>query len=625
MANTSGLGFAPVLHNITPERVAFVYNTNQSGSLSVAQYYQTQRCLPDENLIGLSLPVPVPGSTGLNCETTVLDETDYLYLIENPLVSALATIGTDFTTDGARSIWVLILGFGIPIAYSDNGELIAIASRLHRLGDSISHKVANHTFDRRTFKFFDDTDAAEVFITAVLDGPSEAAVKKLIDRSIDVDNQTFITGDIFIDPYGKKISVDELAFQQDILDFIVQEVPNVGLDEQLTVDIEDPYLEPTVASFKHDAFYWGWFNPTYSQQLFLNQNERRVFLYNADDRAACNIHFIKNGLVFDENGSDHWCNLAINIEPGYASCAGSVDDPGADTFLRPIPFFRALHQGATLGESYLFASEFVSWKTVLIGDPLMVVNFPVDLPSEQDITFTLIPNDELILREKQTIEDSLGWALRQARLTEEIFGKVISSNDLTEETLMIEAMFNWKEQKNGLSQTDIYVDIVSVWVRYIQSTTNLTLDEWLQENNHKITAGLADVVQQTGAVPVDSTRIFSPGFWAFEFTYIHTIPTLEGIFFRLEVSQKENFLPTLLDFNSSSAITGWKYEGQPFFFVQIPDDGFPSNFSGRRIRFESPTADFLRSTETFYMRWRALDKNGTQLTTPVTTLVVIST
>ena len=83
----------------------------------------------------------------------------------------------------------------------------------------------------------------------------------------------------------------------------------------------------------------------------MNQNQRRVFLYNADDDAAADIT-----LSFDENGSDPWCNIAIGIDPGYAACAGAVDAPDEDAYLRPRPFFEAMHQGASLGECFLYAS-----------------------------------------------------------------------------------------------------------------------------------------------------------------------------------------------------------------------------------------------------------------------------
>lgn len=610
MPETGTLGFAPTQHQITPERVSFVYNTNDSDSLEVAQYYRDARQVPNANLIGLAITAPTQGATGTTCETA-LSEADYLSQIETPLKTALESLGADFGTDGISPIWVIILGYGIPIAYDADGETIAIASKLHRLNKGVVNKFSNHTYDRRgEFKFFDSNDATELFITAVLDGPTKEAVMKLIDRSMDVSRQTFITGDVFIDPYGRKVTAADLEYQADILDFINNEVPNLSLDSQVTVDIDDPYQEPTTASFSGDSFYWGWFNPTYSQQLFLSQNERRAFLYNADDRSACNIHYYANSSPFDINGSDFWCNIAINTEPGYASCAGSVDDPGSDALLRPTPFFQALHQGASLGEAFLFASEFVSWKTVLIGDPLMTVNFPVDIPSDQDTSFELIPNNEAILREKEFIEDALGWGARQTRLLNEVRDTVVASEDFSEELNLLFPINRWFNMKNTKSQTDLHFSLVSRWLRYVQLTTNLSANQWLDANSHKVTQRLQAVTQETGAPAIPDSDVYDSGYWEFTFAYTHPDLTLENVFFELEVSKSSTFSSLLVDLSTQTSVLGWEYEGQPFLFVQMPDSGFPSNFSGRRVRFSSPQANFLRSTEVYYIRWTAVNGSG---------------
>lgn len=615
MAVSGGLDFAPVLHNILPERVAVVYNVQKTGSQEVAEYYRDKRSIPNDNLIPISVPVPQPGATGTDCENTILNEADYQYLIEDPLKLALENLGNSFSTDNARSIWVIVLCYGIPIAFDDNGQKIAVASKLHRLGHVSDTLVGNHTYDRRgTFKFFDHVDASELLITAVLDGPTVLSVKKLIDRSIDVDNQTFVAGKIYIDPYGKKVEAEEIVYQNDILDFISNELPNLSLEGIITVDVNDPYQEPTISSLTQDSFYWGWFNPTYSKSLFSNQNERRVFLYNADDRGACNIHYYDSSAnsAFDSNGSDLWCNLAINVEPGYACCAGAVDNPGADSFLRPRPFFETLHQGATIGEAFLFASKHVSWKTVLIGDPLMVVNFPVDLPIDQNISNTQIPNDEAILRTKVNVETSLAWADRQTRLLLHIRDIVTESSDFDEELQMLHAVDLWHSQKNTNSQSDLYYSIINKWIQYIQLTTNTNVSEWLINHNYKVTNRISSVIEQMG-VNIDSSLKYSPGRWQYDFIYIHPILTLENVFFHLEVSKNDKFTDLAVDTKTSDTVSGWKYEINPYEFASIPTDGYPSNFSGRRLRFEPLSDNFLTPTEVYYVRWTPLNVSGTPL------------
>lgn len=627
MAGTDGLTIAPTLHGISPERVAFVYNLNNSDSLEVAEYYRDKREIPNANLIGLTLPNPVQGSTGLECETAITAE-DFTYFVELPLITALEGLGTSFSTGGDSSIWVIILGYGIPLFYDDGVNKIALASRLHRLGKDNSTKVLNHTFDRKNFQFFDSEDATNLYITAVLDGPTVASVKTMIDRALDVDNQTFIAGKIYIDPYGQKTLDDDINYQQDILDFVTDDIPNLGLDSIVTVDVNDPYQEPTIATLTQDSFYWGWFNPTFSKSLFSNQNERRVFLYNADDRSACNIHYYDttNASPFDVEGSDHWCNLAINATAGYATCAGSVGDSGSDAHLRPTPFFRSLHQGATVGEAFLFASKFVSWGTVLIGDPLMVVNFPVDLPVDQDTSFILIPNDEVILRVKQDIETSLGWGVRQTRLLEDLKTRVFKSSDLDEEIKLLKPINAWLSNKNQASQQSLQYSLISTWLQYIQQTTNTTLNEWLNTNSQRITSALQGIVRQTGTNPIDNANIYPAGWWLFEFKYDHPILTLDDIFFHLEVSRNSDFTTFELDTTTRTDTAGWKYEANPYTFIQIPDSGFPSNFSGQRIRFESPLANYLTATEVYYVRWTPTDINGLPfLVTSATQTMVILT
>jgi uncharacterized protein (TIGR03790 family) len=615
MAQTGSASFPSVQHNITPERVVFVYNSTATGSRDVALAYQSARDIPDENIIDLAVPLPTPGTTGVTTETAI-SYSDYYNTIEKPLKDRLATIGSQFSSAGEEkgSIWVIILGYGIPLRFEDNdGEIIAVASAIQRLGNN-SRKLPNFTYDRRgVFKFFDETDASELFITAVISGPTSAAALKLIERSIDVDTQTFIAGQIFVDPYGLKLTDDQLKYQDDIIDFIDNEAAYLGLTLNKTIDLEDPYKEPTISKFFRDSFYWGWYNPTFSKNLFFNQNERRVFLYNADDRAASNIHFYKNDSPFDENGSDLWCNLAINISPGYASCAGAVDDPGEDAFLRPRPFFESLHRGATLGEAFLFASKFVNWKTILIGDPLMVVNFPNDLPSHQDANNTLLPNKEVIFRIKESIEESLAWGARQTKLLNSLVNSVVGSTNLSEAIYLLEPIATWRDLKNQKSQNDIVSPAISGLLSYILKTTRLTLPEWLIKNGFSITSLLNDALSGIASATVSSTLEYPQGEWEHTFVYIHSILTLDDIFFQLQVSTNQNFTNIVIDVDSSTDITGWKYESEPYIFTQLSDSGFPSNFSGRRIKYISPEDKRLTRAEVYYVRWRAFNDENNQV------------
>lgn len=618
MAQTGSASFPSVLHNITPERVVFVYNNAVSGSLDVALAYQASRELPDENLISISVTPTAQGVTATTPETP-LGYTEYLTQIETPIKESLSNLGSEFSSAGlgGGSIWVIILGYGIPLMFQDiNGEVIAVAGALQRLGQAEAmedRKHPNHTYDRRgEFKFFDEEDASEVFITAIIDGPTSAAAIGLINRAADVDVQTFVAGEIFVDPFGLKLRPDELQYQADIIDFLDNEAPNLGMPINTTIDINDPYQEPTIASFFRDSFYWGWFNPTFSKSLFFRQNQRRVFLYNADDRAAGNIHWKDPDTdeVFDPNGSDLWCNLAINIDSGYASCAGSVSDPGEDAFLRPRPFFETLHRGATLGEAFLFASKFTNWKTILIGDPLTVVNFPSELPSSQDSNNTLVSNRQAIFQIKEAFEESLGWGARQTRITNEMVDRVVESTNLSEALALLGPISNWRDLKNQTAQNDILFSGLTGWLSYILKTTRLRLSEWLAQNGYLLTTLLNEALAGVASDNISTSFEYTEGEWEHIFVYTHVLLTFEDVHFDLQVSSESDFSDIVVDLSTSDDITGWKYESEPFIFVQLPDDGFPSNFSGRKMRFVSPAKNRLRRTEVYHIRWRALNAAG---------------
>ena len=599
------------LHNILPENVIFCYRDGDADSLEIANYYQVARAIPNTHLVAL------PCSSD-----NVITEALYFSTIEQPILDALATLsissetGATATSAGTNEIWVIILGYNVPHAYeSSSGDTIAVASRLHRVDHASQEKYSNFTYDRRgEWRFFGPLDASELYITAVIDAPTTDLAKALIDRSINVDNQTFVAGRIYLDPYGLKTTVDQLDFQADMLEFIGNSVNNLGLIVETTVDVDDPYDEPQVPFFREDSFYWGWYTPRYSRLLFLNQNQRRVFLYNADEDSAADI-----GAAFDVNGSDPWCNLAIGVDPGYACCAGAVSAPGEDAYLRPRPFFESLHRGSTIGEAFLYASPYVNWTIILIGDPLMVVNFPDELPAGLDPNDVSLPNNEVIRLVKEDIEEALAYAFRQSRLTQEIVDYNVQSNELIEQANLLYAVAQWRDLKSIDTRIDQFYRLVSSWLRYITTTTGLSLSQWLVDQNEMISAYLLETINKIASGTVSQNYVYPEGEWAYEFVYTHNRNTLENVHFRLQVATDVDFTnievgSIATEANSFEDTEGWQYENELYGFLQLIEFGLPSNFSGRTIRFTAPASVYLTRTEIYFVRWRALDSNGNNLT-----------
>jgi uncharacterized protein (TIGR03790 family) len=598
MGNTGDLHFQPVLHNITADEVIFCYRAGDADSLDVAEYYKSARGLDADHLI----PLPC----GFD---NIIIEQEYIDTIETPLLQKLNKF-TESTSasSGSHRIWVIILGYHIPHAYYvDNdpyGETIAIASRLHRLGKNKSYKFPNFVYDRKSWSYFDQEDASEFYITAIIDGPSVLVAKRLIDRSVDIDNQLFVTGSIYVDPFGKQDTESQLKFQSDVLEFVSFTIPNMGMDHKITAEL--PGEDPMVHFFKNDSFYWGWYTPRYSSNLFINQNERRVFLYNADDDSASDL---SNDLSGE---SDPWCNIAINIEPGYAACGGAVSAPGEDAYLRARPFFESLQRGASLGESFLFASPYVDWKIVLIGDPLLVINFPANLPPELDLQNTKIPNKEVIRRTKNILEDAIAWQYRQPDILEDLIEFNYKSSNVSEQLPLMYHLKSWYQSKSISTRNQMLSPIVSKWITYILNTEGTSLQSWLETYQEKASSYLNNVIE-TVSNKIPDNLVHPLGHWEYEFVYTHPRKAFEDVFFNLQISDSNTFATILANINSYTAIGGWRYESEPHIFVQIGTSGVPSNYSGRRIKYTSQESDYLTSLGLYYIRWRAWDSNGSPI------------
>lgn len=592
-------------HNVTPDRVVFAYRDGDADSLEVAQYYQSKRGIPSNHLIAL----PCDSSYAITAD-------DYVTTIEQPLQAALDTLDTGISSSGQREIWVIILGYHVPVVYLEEDPydpydpyastgMKAVASRLHRLGFTEQNEFPNYIYNRQVFKFFDEEDSVGLYMTAVINGPTKARAKSLIDRSIDIDNQNFVTGKVYIDPYGLNSTTAQQEYRDDILDFVTNGSSDLGLNVEITTLPLDG-SDPLVAYLRQDSFYWGWYTPQYTTSLLINQNQRRVFLYNADEEGATTF---TSGL--DPDGSDPWCTVAINATPHYATCAGAVDAPGEEAYLRPRPFFAALHQGASVGEAFLLSSPVVDWRIILIGDPLMTVNFPSDIPNDQDPSYSLISNDEGIRLTKEYLEESLAYALRQARLATELLEFAYLRENVEEEVSLLYPINQWKNFRNESDQYNMLTSAVTGLARYVLSTTGVDFSGWLTREGEKTTYFMQQLIAAgIPTTPISSDLIHEEGSWQYEFLYIHPRQKLESVYFQFQVANDSAFSDLVVNVSSLTDLEGWKYEQEVNRFVQMVSEGFPSSFSGRRVRYEAPEDYYLTRTETYFIRYRPLDSLG---------------
>ena len=579
-----------ISHNVLPERTIFCYRADDAESLDVAEYYASQRLLDRRQLI----PLHVTSDNEIDYDTYISD-------IETPLLAAIERL-TSINDTGVDSghfsmpfIFCIILGYNLPHIVNYNGEKLAIASRVHRLGHDINPKYPNHSYDRKSsyWRFFDDLDNTQLYITAVIDGRTKQDAINLIQRSIKVDNQGYVSGKIVLDPYGNKLTDAQLEYQDQILTFVERDIENLGSNYTTTIDIDDPYKDPIVQFLIEDSFYWGWYTDVASPQMFRDTRTARAFLYNADDAGAADIK-----ADVSEGGS--WCNVAITANnPGYAATAGSVDAPGEDAYLNIRSFFESLQRGSCMGEAFLFSSQFTDWKLMLIGDPLMVVDFPLPFDearfykSNKDILYLIIRATETYLRRMD----------RLSKLIEDAIQYILELKDFSVMDIFFKTV-EWRDNIAGIEVSKQYVgNLINSFSNYFASThPGSAISNYLSEENILVTSRFADVYSTFTSQAIDSDVLFDDGAWEIVFVYTHEGLSLENIHFAIQVATDSAFTNTVYIIESDVSTVGWEYEKEVSDFYPLPAAGLPSNYASRRVRFISPEDYYLTTGEKYFCR-----------------------
>ena len=196
-------------------------------------------------------------------------------------------------------------------------------------------------------------------MTARLDGPNAALVKRLIDRSIEIEAKG-LQGKVYVD--ARNIRYDpkqDPGFGYGGYDESLREMAKLLEKEakmSVTLDNKPELFAP--GSCPECALYCGW----YSHAKFVDccRFSPGAVAYHIASSEAVSL---RNPKV------TYWCkNL---LEKGAVATLGPVAEPYTIGFPKPAEFFGFLVTGKyTLVECYWRTEILTSWMTVLIGDPL---------------------------------------------------------------------------------------------------------------------------------------------------------------------------------------------------------------------------------------------------------------
>ncbi|WP_309396973.1 TIGR03790 family protein [Cerasicoccus maritimus] len=395
------------LHAVEPQQVVVIANSNDPDSLAIAEYYLAKRNIPEQNLITIA----TSKGERLTCQ-------EFVEQIFNPLREKLvekkwmnAVLSDDYDAAGRRkmvpmghSIGYLVLcrlpyqvhGYeaGAVKAFSPNAtgamanSQASVDSELTYLpvvDTPLAGPGKNPLFQQKVPNYM---QLGSVIKVARLDGPSVAAVKRLIDSAL-LGEANGLKGRGYIDKGGPHKQgegwLDQATAQIEKLDYPV------------SIDTAKPRFGWT-ARMDAPAIYFGWWTHT-PDGPFSDQR----FRFPA---GAVAIHISSFSGQHLRKPNTRWGGGLV--ERGVAATVGNVYEPYLQLTNQPQLYLGALMDGMSAGDAAYYSLQGLSWMTIVLGDPLYQP-FKVSLEEQLE---NLDPTNELsqyvVLRQAEKIRDAEG-------------------------------------------------------------------------------------------------------------------------------------------------------------------------------------------------------------------------
>jgi len=196
-----------------------------------------------------------------------------------------------------------------------------------------------------------------VLMVSRLDGPDVKTVKRIIEDSIKTEEKG-LSGIAYFDarwpdPGHKKLSAYALYDRS-----IHLAAGRVKKSRRLPVVLDEKQDLFKTSECPDAALYCGW----YSLGNYVDAFEWKP--------GSVGYHIASRECsTLKRKNSNVWCKKML--EKGVAATIGPVSEPDVKAFPLPELFFGLLVDGnLTLAECYLLSIPYLSWKMVLVGDPL---------------------------------------------------------------------------------------------------------------------------------------------------------------------------------------------------------------------------------------------------------------
>jgi len=353
-------------HALEADEILVIANQNMNTGIALAQYYMLKRAIPEKNLITLNV------TTNETCSRA-----DYDTRIAEPVREFLKKY-----SNNKYGIRCLVLVFGVPLKISSS-----VNSSKNLTNKSIDSKNKILNLPTQTTRASIDSEIAllllkdhplagwipnpyylglgnrkvsigkeDIFMVSRLDGPSAHIVRRIIDDSIYAENNG-LDGIAYFDARWPLNNTRKLS-GYDLYDNSIHRAASRVRKSALSVVVNDSSELFGPGECPDASLYCGW----YSLANYVDS-----FTWK---RGAIGYHIASEECVtLKRKDSRVWCKMML--EKGVAATIGPVGEPYVQAFPMPEIFFGFLVDGyLTLAECYLISNPFLSWKMVLIGDPL---------------------------------------------------------------------------------------------------------------------------------------------------------------------------------------------------------------------------------------------------------------
>ncbi len=356
--------FSVPLFSQTADNILLILNEASPLSMDIGMYYAQKRGVPRQNLLRINTAT----------EDSISRE-EFSRQIESPIASWL-------TRNSAQDrILYIVLTKGIPLRVNGDskpdGTVASVDSELtllyrKLLGQTIQIKgpIKNPYYlgdaspvKARQFSHKNQ----DIFLVSRLDGFTFADVKGLIDRGLTPSKE----GKILLDSKASLTEKGNVWLKQ-AADLLGQ----MGFQERIVFDNTGKLLTQE----KNVLGYYSWGSNDPAIRI-------RHFGFEFVPGALAGMFVSSDGRTFTEppptweigSWEDDKTTLFANspqslagdlIREGVTGIAGHVAEPSLEATIHPNILFPAYLSGFNLIESYYLAMPFLSWQTVVVGDPL---------------------------------------------------------------------------------------------------------------------------------------------------------------------------------------------------------------------------------------------------------------